>query len=59
MTTMQGPDLLGAVKMWTTLMSLVVVAAIIAHWLFVDLEDTSWSAILAALLKGAQRFLSI
>ena len=54
-----GDDVLGAVKMWTTLMLLVVVAAIIAHWLFFDLEDTRWSAILAGLLKDAQRFFSI
>jgi hypothetical protein len=54
-----GDDLRGAVKMWTTLMLIVVVASIIAHWLFDQVQDTRWSAILAPLLKGAQRFLSI
>jgi hypothetical protein len=28
-----GTDLLGAVKMWAILMSIVVVVAIVAHWL--------------------------
>jgi len=32
--TMQvGNDLLGAVRTWATLMSIVVLVAIIAHWL--------------------------
>jgi hypothetical protein len=30
---MQGNDLLGAVRMWATLMLIVVVVAIVAHWL--------------------------
>ena len=54
-----GNDLLGAVKMWATVMSIVLVTAIIAHWLFAPLEDTRWSSILSAVLNGAQRFLSI
>jgi len=53
-----GTDLLGAVKMWATLMMIVVIASIIAHWLFGQLEDTRWSSILAA-LHDALRFLSI
>ena len=44
-----GNDLLGAVKMWATVMSIVLITAIIAHWLFGQLEDTRWSSILAAL----------
>jgi hypothetical protein len=59
MATMQvGDDLRGAVKMWTTLMLFVVVAAITARWLFLNLEDTRWSSILAALLQAAQSFFS-
>jgi hypothetical protein len=54
-----GNDLLGAVKMWATLMAILLISAVIADWLFGQLEDTRWSAILAALLNGAQRFLSI
>jgi hypothetical protein len=54
-----GNDLLGAAKMWATLMLIVVIASIIANWLFGQLGDTRWSAILAALLHDALRFLSI
>ena len=54
-----GNDLLGAVKMWATVMSIVLITAIIAHWLFGQLEDTRWSTILAPLLNGAHRFLSM
>ena len=39
-------DLLGAVKMWATVMSIVLITAIIAHWLFAPLQDTRWSTIL-------------
>jgi hypothetical protein len=59
MATMQvGDELVGAVRMWATLMLIVVVVAIIAHWLFDQLEDTRWSSILSA-LHDVQRFLSI
>jgi hypothetical protein len=54
-----GKDLLGAVKMWATVMSIVIITAIVAHWLFAPLQDTRWSTILPALLNGAQRFFSI
>jgi hypothetical protein len=53
-----GNDLVGAVRMWTALMLIVVVVAVIAHWLFGYLGDARWSSILAA-IGDVQRFFSI
>ena len=51
-----GNDLLGAVKMWATAMSIVVVASITARLLYDQLDDPRWSAILSAILNGVERF---
>jgi hypothetical protein len=53
-----GDELIGAVRMWAALMLIVVVVAIVAHWLFGYLGDSRWSSILAA-IGDVQRFFSI